>query len=91
SLETLRLFPFDKIKLDRFFVTELVGNAEARAIIRAIVALGKSLSIPVLAEGIETEEQLAVLRREHCSEGQGYLFGRPQPFIETCETMQHVS
>lgn len=91
SLETLRLFPFDKIKLDRFFVTELVGNAEARAIIRAIVALGKSLSIPVLAEGVETEEQLAVLRREHCSECQGFLFGRPQPFVETCETMLHVS
>lgn len=78
SLETLRYLPLDKIKLDRFFVTELVGSSEARAIIRAIVTLGKTLAIPVLAEGIETEDELAVLRRENCSEGQGYLFGRPE-------------
>lgn len=91
SLETLRLFPFDKIKLDRFFVTELVASTEARAIIRAIVALGDSLSIPVLAEGIETEDQLAVLRAEHCREGQGFLFGRPQPEVVFDEAARHAS
>lgn len=91
SLETLRLFPFDKIKLDRFFVTELVASTEARAIIRAIVALGDSLSIPVLAEGIETEDQLAVLRAEHCREGQGFLFGRPEPEVEFDEAARHAS
>ena len=77
SLETLRVFPFDKIKLDRFFLAELAGNAQSTAILRAVLALGKSLSIPILAEGIETPEQLDVLRREGCDEAQGFLIGRP--------------
>ena len=78
SLETLRAFPFDKIKLDRLFVRELEDSPQAVAIIRAVLALGKSLSIPVLAEGIETEKQLGVLRREGCDEVQGFLLGYPQ-------------
>tara|TARA_R110000782_G_scaffold78276_8_gene155520 strand:- start:180140 stop:182218 length:2079 start_codon:yes stop_codon:yes gene_type:complete len=78
SLETLRAFPFDKIKLDRMFVSELEESPQAVAIIRAVLALGKSLSIPVLAEGIETESQLGVLEREGCDEVQGFLLGRPQ-------------
>ncbi|HSI18582.1 MAG TPA: EAL domain-containing protein [Sphingomonas sp.] len=78
SLETLRAFPFDKIKLDRLFAAELESSPQATAIIRAVLALGKSLSIPVLAEGIETEQQLEVLRREGCDEAQGFLLGYPQ-------------
>jgi len=78
SLETLRAFPFDKIKLDRLFAAELESSPQATAIIRAVLALGKSLSIPVLAEGIETEQQLDVLRREGCDEAQGFLLGYPQ-------------
>lgn len=76
SLETLRAFPFDKIKLDRSFVNELDGR-QAKAFIRAIVALGKSLDVTILAEGAETEEQLQVLVAEGCDEVQGFLFGRP--------------
>jgi diguanylate cyclase (GGDEF)-like protein len=79
SLETLRAFPFDKIKLDRMFVSELEDSPQATAIIRAVLALGKSLAIPVLAEGIETERQLIVLQREGCDEAQGFLLGHPQP------------
>ena len=75
----MRTFPFDKIKLDRLFVSELEGSPETIAIIRAVPALGKSLSIPVLAEGIETELHLAVLRREGCDEAQGFLLGYPLP------------
>jgi diguanylate cyclase (GGDEF)-like protein len=78
SLETLRAFPFDKIKLDRLFVAELEGNAQSTAIIRAVVALGRSLSIPVLAEGVESKAQLDILLREGCDEIQGYLFGRAE-------------
>ena len=78
SLETLRAFPFDKIKLDQFFVTE-IENQQAIAIIRAVLALGKSLSIPILAEGIETQDQLSALQREGCDEAQGFLLGRPLP------------
>ena len=79
SLETLRAFPFDKIKLDRFFATELEGSPQSRAIVRAVLALGKSLSIPVLAEGVETREQLDILLREGCDEVQGFLMGYPEP------------
>ncbi|WP_380872773.1 bifunctional diguanylate cyclase/phosphodiesterase [Sphingomonas sp. DBB INV C78] len=81
SLETLRAFSFDKIKLDRLFVAELENNPQATAIIRAVLALGKSLSIPVLAEGIETDAQLAILQREGCDEAQGFLLGRPVPLL----------
>jgi EAL domain-containing protein (putative c-di-GMP-specific phosphodiesterase class I) len=80
SLSTLKAFPFDKIKLDRSFMTELDGEApQSRAIIRAVLTIGESLSIPVLAEGVETAEQLAFLRAQGCNEVQGYLLGRPQP------------
>jgi len=80
SLSTLKAFPFDKIKLDRSFMIELEGEApQSRAIIRAVLTIGESLSIPVLAEGVETAEQLAFLRAQGCNEVQGYLLGRPQP------------
>jgi diguanylate cyclase len=79
SLGTLRAFPFDKIKLDRLFISGLADSPQAIAIVRAVLALGKSLSIPVLAEGIETAEQLEVLRREGCDEAQGFLLGHPAP------------
>lgn len=77
SLDTLRSFPFDKIKLDRSFMREVESNEQSKAIVRAILTLGRSLSVPVLAEGVETQEQLAVLRKEGCTEAQGFLLGRP--------------
>ena len=77
SLDTLRSFPFDKIKLDRSFMNEVESNEQSKAIVRAILALGRSLSVPVLAEGVETHEQLDVLRKEGCTEAQGFLLGRP--------------
>ncbi|MGO8024191.1 putative bifunctional diguanylate cyclase/phosphodiesterase [Rhizobium leguminosarum] len=80
SLDTLRAFPFDKIKLDRSFMGEIETSKAARAVIRAVLALGRSLQIPVLAEGIETRDQLAILHAEGCESAQGYLFGRPAPF-----------
>lgn len=77
SLSTLRAFPFDKIKLDRTFMSELDGGPQSAAIIRAVLALGESLDIPILAEGVETIEQLEFLRAQGCDEAQGYLLGRP--------------
>ncbi len=77
SLDTLRAFPFDKIKLDRSFMVEVDRNEQSKAIIRAILALGRSLSVPVLAEGVETAEQLQLLQDEGCNEAQGFLLGRP--------------
>ena len=82
SLETLRAFPFDKIKLDRSFMSEIETSPQAKAIIRAVLALGKSLEVPVLAEGIETPFQLALLANEGCDEGQGYYIGRPAPVAD---------
>ena len=77
SLSTLRAFPFDKIKLDRTFMSELDGGPQSAAIIRAVLALGESLDIPILAEGVETIEQLEFLRSQGCDEAQGFLLGRP--------------
>ena len=77
SLATLHAFPFDKIKLDQSFVKRLPDDAAAAAIVRTVLALGESLGIPVLAEGIETEAQWHFLAREGCAKGQGYLFAKP--------------
>ena len=77
SLATLHAFPFDKIKLDQSFVKRLPDDAAAAAIVRTVLALGDSLGMPVLAEGIETEAQWQFLARDGCAKGQGYLFARP--------------
>jgi predicted signal transduction protein with EAL and GGDEF domain len=79
SLGTLRAFPFDRIKLDRSFVQEIVSSPQALSIVRAVLTLGRCLEIPVLAEGIETEDQLSTLAAEGCDAVQGYLLGRPMP------------
>ena len=79
SLDTLRTFPFDKIKLDKSFVDQVESSEQTAAMVRAVLALGRSLKIPVLAEGIENSDQLAVLSVEGCDEVQGYLLGRPMP------------
>ena len=79
SMDVLRHFPFDKIKLDKTFVDDVEANPRSLAILRAMLAMGRSLSITVLAEGIETERQLAILQAEGCVKMQGYLTGRPVP------------
>lgn len=87
SLSTLRAFPFDKIKLDKSFVDEVMSDPQARAIIGAVVSLGQSLRIGVLAEGVETGDQAAFLQSVGCGAAQGYHFGRPEPVA----TPAHVS
>jgi diguanylate cyclase (GGDEF)-like protein/PAS domain S-box-containing protein len=82
SLSYLRSFPFDKIKIDRSFVHELATRGDSMAIVRAVTGLGKSLGISTTAEGVETSDQLALLRSEGCNEVQGYLFSRPRPASE---------
>jgi diguanylate cyclase (GGDEF)-like protein len=77
SLSYLQAFPFDKIKIDRAFIANLDSNPQSAAIIRAVIGLGRGLDLPVIAEGVETDEQLAFLRRESCDEVQGFLVGRP--------------
>jgi diguanylate cyclase (GGDEF)-like protein len=77
SLNYLRKFPFHKIKIDQSFIADLGDGRDARAIIGAIAMLGTNLGKTVVAEGIETEEQMNLVLSQGCHEGQGYLFGRP--------------
>ncbi|WP_322963675.1 bifunctional diguanylate cyclase/phosphodiesterase [Sphingomonas fuzhouensis] len=77
SLSNLQCFPFDKIKIDKSFISGVTSDATARSIVRAIVALGQSLNLPVVAEGVETAEQHRMVLEEGCPQAQGYLFGRP--------------
>ena len=79
SLSYLQSFPFDKIKIDGSFVRQLASNPDSMAIVRAVARLGSSLHMTTTAEGVETQEELEYLQREGCTEGQGYLFGKPQP------------
>ena len=82
SLSYLRSFPFDKIKIDQSFVRDLNKNKDAIAIIHAVSGLGASLGMTTTVEGVETKEQLELVRAEGCTEVQGYLFSKPQPASE---------
>jgi diguanylate cyclase (GGDEF)-like protein/PAS domain S-box-containing protein len=82
SLSYLHSFLFDKIKIDQSFVQELALRGDSMAIVRAVTGLGKSLGISTTAEGVETNDQLALLRKEGCTEVQGYLFSAPRPAAE---------
>ncbi|MBR1365220.1 diguanylate cyclase (GGDEF)-like protein/PAS domain S-box-containing protein [Bradyrhizobium ottawaense] len=77
SLSYLQSFPFDKIKIDRSFISNLEATPQSAEIVRAVLSLAHALRIPVIAEGVETEAQRAFLAREACEEMQGYLVGRP--------------
>ncbi|WP_245471155.1 putative bifunctional diguanylate cyclase/phosphodiesterase [Bradyrhizobium genosp. SA-3] len=79
SLSYLQSFPFDKIKIDRSFISNLEATPQSGEIVRAVLSLAHALNIPVIAEGVETEAQRAFLTREACEEMQGYLVGRPDP------------
>ena len=79
SLSYLLNYPFTKIKIDKSFILNLQREANSRAVIRAVIGLGRSLGVTVVAEGIEREMEREYLRSEGCTQGQGFLFGRPGP------------
>jgi diguanylate cyclase (GGDEF)-like protein/PAS domain S-box-containing protein len=79
SLSYLQAFPFDKIKIDRAFVMNLGRNPQSAAIVRAVIGLGHGLEMSIVAEGVETQEQLSFLAEEGCDAVQGYFIGKPLP------------
>jgi diguanylate cyclase (GGDEF)-like protein/PAS domain S-box-containing protein len=79
SLSYLQRFPFDKLKIDHSFIQGMEEHGGSMAIVRAVIALGRSLHLTVTAEGVETEKQLALLQAQACDQAQGYLLGRPMP------------
>ncbi len=85
SLSYLQSFPFDKIKIDQSFISNVKSNPQSAAIVRAVIGLAHGLDLPVLAEGVETKAQLDFLAAESCNEVQGYLMGRPHPILEYSE------
>jgi diguanylate cyclase (GGDEF)-like protein len=85
SLSYLRSFPFDKIKIDRSFVQEVALNAHAAGIVQAVAGLGASLGMETTAEGVETIEQLDLVRAKGCTEVQGFYFSPPRPAAELAE------
>ena len=91
SLSYLRRFPFDKLKIDRSFIEQLATEPSAQAIMSAILLLGRSLDLEVIAEGIETPQQLAMVHMLGCSEVQGFLVGRPMPAAEVAGFIQQRS
>jgi len=87
SLSFLRRFPIDTVKIDRSFVRDMTTDADDASIVRAVIGMGESLHLHVVAEGVETREQLAFLRRLSCPAGQGFHFGRPVVAAEFAEVL----
>ena len=87
SLSNLQAFAFDRIKIDRSFISSLQTNRQSATIVRAVIGLGRGLDLPVIAEGVETTDQLSFLSSEGCDEVQGFLVGKPLPIEAYAEAV----
>ncbi|MBR9899311.1 MAG: EAL domain-containing protein [Rhodospirillales bacterium] len=90
SLATLQNFPVDRIKIDQSFINKLISNDQAIAIVRAVINLGHDLHLDVIAEGVETDEQVSFLTDHHCSSVQGYKYGHPKPIKDYWHVVNHT-
>jgi diguanylate cyclase (GGDEF)-like protein/PAS domain S-box-containing protein len=90
SLSYLKRFPIDSVKIDQSFVRDLTSEEASPGIVIAVIGLGKSLHMRVVAEGVETREQLEILREHGCTEGQGYYFSPPVPAIELPQLLRRT-
>jgi EAL domain-containing protein (putative c-di-GMP-specific phosphodiesterase class I) len=88
SLATLQEFPLDTIKIDRSFIRDLTARGESSSLTEAIIAMGKTLSLTVVAQGVETKEQADFLRDHACDEFQGFYFNKPMPGQQFTELLQ---
>jgi diguanylate cyclase (GGDEF)-like protein/PAS domain S-box-containing protein len=89
SLSHLRRFPIQTLKIDKVFVRDIATNADDVSIVAAVIAMGKNLRMRVVAEGVETREQLLVLQEQHCLEGQGHYFGAAMPVGEFTKLLEN--
>ncbi|HEX3031037.1 MAG TPA: EAL domain-containing protein, partial [Bacillota bacterium] len=88
SLSYLKRFPINTLKIDRSFVSDISGDSDETSIVSTIIVLARNLELKVVAEGVETEEQLNFLRRHRCGFAQGFLFSTPQPGGELTSLLQ---
>ncbi|MEE4308178.1 EAL domain-containing protein [Pseudomonas alliivorans] len=88
SLSYLKMFPFDTLKIDRSFISEIDANTQSLSIVQAIIQLGRSLSMTITAEGVETARQLECLQSLGCDEAQGYYLNRPMPLASFLDTVR---
>jgi len=91
SLSYLQSFPFDAIKIDKAFISNLEQSVQSAAIVRAVIGLARGLNVPVIAEGVETPHQLEFLSQVDCDEVQGYLIGKPCPIEQYLDLIEKRS
>jgi EAL domain-containing protein (putative c-di-GMP-specific phosphodiesterase class I) len=88
SLNALKTFPVARLKIDKSFIKNLASDDRDKAVAAAVISLGQKLNLRVIAEGVETAEQLAILRENNCDEIQGYYFSKPVSFGEIAELLR---
>jgi EAL domain-containing protein (putative c-di-GMP-specific phosphodiesterase class I) len=91
SLSYMKRFPIDALKIDQSFIRDMTSDSDDASIVSAVINMGRSLNMRVIAEGVQTRDQLKFLRERHCPEGQGYYFGPPVAADEVTELLSNPS